>query len=469
MAKGFYNWKRFWAKREGHLNLSDGGFLFDPDSELGKLYNPDVHPFTAIDSAPCLILLGEPGIGKSTAIKFEYNGLEISTPTQRLLFDLRSVGSEAQLNRKLFDSNIFRNWKSGNHSLHLFLDSLDECLLRVDTVANLFIEELRDCPISRLSLRIACRTFEWPSILENGLIELWGTESFAAYELTPLRRLDVREAAENNNCNADKFLQEIDRVEAAPLAIKPVTLEFLLNSYARSGQLPNTRLELYKRGCLILCEEQNQSRRSANIHSDLSPKQKMAVASRIAAVSIYSNKYAVWSGPDLGNVPEEDITIQQLSGGAEYFDGVQFDVSDHAIRETIATGLFSSRGPERMGWAHQTYAEYLAATYLIDKGMTLQQIMSLIAHPSDPERRLVPQLHETAAWLASIDQDVFLEILKTDPEILLRSDIDVGDNQARKNLVEALLKFIETEKMLDVPWQHNTHYKKLVPIQGGGA
>jgi predicted NACHT family NTPase len=461
MPKKYYNWKRFWAKREGQLNLSDNGYLFDPDSEWGKIYNPDVFQFSEIVNTPCLILLGEPGIGKSTVILSEYNSLEVLAPTHKIYLDLRSVGSEAQLNRKLFDHENFQNWKNDAFSLHLFLDSLDECLLRVDTVANLLADEFRDCPIDRLSLRIACRTAEWPSNLENGLLELWGKDHCAAYELAPLRRQDVREAAESNNLDPDKFLQEINRSEAVPLAIKPVTLEFLLNIYSRSGEMPQTRTELYDQGCLILCEEQSPSRRGASLFDNLSPEKKKIVASRIAAITIFANKYAAWLGPDQGNVPEEDITIQSLGGGTEHSHGVTFEVDDHAIRETIATGLFTSRGAERMGWAHQTYAEYLAAKFLIDKGMTSQQIMSLIVHPSDPGRRLVPQLQEAAAWLASMNQEIFSEIMKTDPEVLRRSEISTSDNPTRIKLVAHLLDLIQKEELLDIPWQHRKNYIKL--------
>jgi hypothetical protein len=36
-----YNWKRFWCPRGGHINLSDGGFLYDPESEY-SYYHPRI-------------------------------------------------------------------------------------------------------------------------------------------------------------------------------------------------------------------------------------------------------------------------------------------------------------------------------------------------------------------------------------------------------------------------------------------
>ena len=46
--------------------------------------------------------------------------------------------------------------------------------------------------------------------------------------LAPLRRVDVIEAARAKGLDANEFLREIDLVEAVPLAIKPITLKFLL-------------------------------------------------------------------------------------------------------------------------------------------------------------------------------------------------------------------------------------------------
>jgi hypothetical protein len=62
-----YPWKRFWSLRSSRLVLEPSGFLVDPDGTYGKVLNPEVKHFSEIDATPCLVLLGEPGIGKSTA------------------------------------------------------------------------------------------------------------------------------------------------------------------------------------------------------------------------------------------------------------------------------------------------------------------------------------------------------------------------------------------------------------------
>ena len=69
MSSQVYKWKRFWCPRSGSINLADGGY--DPEAEWGKAYNPNLITFETISHLPCLALLGEPGIGKTQALKAE--------------------------------------------------------------------------------------------------------------------------------------------------------------------------------------------------------------------------------------------------------------------------------------------------------------------------------------------------------------------------------------------------------------
>ena len=70
MSELNYNWKRYWYQRGSHITLLDNGFLFVPGKSLlpFEKYNDNLVSFDAITNIPCLILLGEPGIGKSRAI-----------------------------------------------------------------------------------------------------------------------------------------------------------------------------------------------------------------------------------------------------------------------------------------------------------------------------------------------------------------------------------------------------------------
>ncbi len=145
-----------------------------------------------------------------------------------------------------------------------------------------------------------------------------------------------------------------------------------------------------------------------------------------------------------------DIAILDFCVDKESINQQDFLIKEDLIREVLSiTGLFSSRGANRMGFAHQTYAEFLAAWYLVQREIPLVQVMSLIVSPEDPERKLVPQLHEIAAWLAGMMPDVFRQILKADPDVLLRSDVATADVEDTKALVENLLKLYDEDKLLN--------------------
>ncbi|HEY5706555.1 MAG TPA: hypothetical protein VIS96_13385 [Terrimicrobiaceae bacterium] len=434
-----YHWRRLWVPREGVLDLSDHGFPQLPDDErrLLGLWKHDAVYFDAIANTPCLILLGEPGMGKTYALWEERRAVETRSEPNKgktLFLDLRSYSSEDRLIRDLFENPSFLGWTRGEHRLHVSLDSLDECLLRIDTVATLLSDKFQELPsVSGLSFRIACRTAEWSPGLEKALCSKWGNNAFGVFEIVPLTRPDVIEAADAKALDSHRFLEEVEKREVAPLAFKPVTLEFLLRSFRENRQLPASQRELYAQGCRLLCAETNESRAYSSLRGKLTPEQRLAVAGRIASVTIFCNRSAIWRADT--PAPEGDITIDELCG-----EHVSNGVSRDDVLETLGTGLFSSRGPDRMGWAHQTYAEFLAARYLVEQGMPAEQMFNLLMHRGDAEPRLVPQLHETAAWLAMMNRDVFTAVMKSDPEVLLRSDIATAASEDQAAVVDAVIR-----------------------------
>lgn len=451
VSKLRYNWKRFWCERGGTFSLSDNGYLTNPDSEYGSMLNPGLISTEALHESGCAILLGEPGIGKSHCIEEMWQDKKASSEgdsQQFLRFDLRGYGSEDRVIRDIFAGTSVQSWIAGTGHLHLFLDSLDEGLLRINTLATILSEQLVNLPIGRLRLRIACRTADWPSTLETRLVEVWGEDLVKVYELTPLRRLDVEEGLKANNIeDTARFFEEVDLLHAVPLAIKPITLKFLLNIYTRDGSFPSNQIDLYLEGCRILCEEPSDWRRDAKLMGLLSADQRLAVAMRIAAITVFANRYAIWMGLDVGNVPDVDVAIRQVVGGTETSSSGTVAVTEQMIRETLGTGLFSSRGPDRMGWAHQTYAEFLAARYLVEHTFSIDQVDGLIMHSGDPDGRLVPQLSQTGAWIGRMVPQIFEQIVKSDPDVFLLSDVSVGAPADREELTKALLALAQEEKL----------------------
>jgi hypothetical protein len=110
MGHPSYPWKRFWCHRSSEFRLTDGGYLSDPDEEYGHILNPDAVSFEQICSIPCLVLLGEPGIGKSTAIQESEATLEV---------DLGSFQTDTTLANAVFKHPQIQAWAAETQKLTL--------------------------------------------------------------------------------------------------------------------------------------------------------------------------------------------------------------------------------------------------------------------------------------------------------------------------------------------------------------
>src|SRR5947209_15393587 len=102
---------------------------------------------------------------------FDY---EKSRGASALWIDLREYGSEDRFVRDVFEVGLPALIEKDSSNAWVFLDSLDEALVRIDTLAALFIGGISKFPLTKLHLRVACRTAIWPPSLSDGLVSVWG-------------------------------------------------------------------------------------------------------------------------------------------------------------------------------------------------------------------------------------------------------------------------------------------------------
>lgn len=67
---GRYTWRRLWSPRSGSVIVADDGFLSEPSDEFIPI-NTGLVELEQVGATRCLVLLGEPGLGKSFALKNE--------------------------------------------------------------------------------------------------------------------------------------------------------------------------------------------------------------------------------------------------------------------------------------------------------------------------------------------------------------------------------------------------------------
>ena len=422
-----FDWTRFWCPIGGQIRLDFDGYLLDPDGKYGATLNPELVRFSDVVGKRCVGLLGEPGIGKTDALAAVRKSIEAQLSQSGALIEwieLQAYQSQDLLDRELFGSETFGNWLAGERDLHLFLDGLDESLLLIRSLASFLVERFKRgrYPTARLWIRIACRTAEWPTLLTDYFRTCWTEDQIGLFELAPLRRADVQMAAQQAIGTFGGFLDGVARAEAVPLAIKPVTLNMLLRQYIRDGRLPDSKLELYRSGCELLATESSLSRQAARLTGTLSGRKRAIVAGRIASTSFFCRRPVIWTGKDAAGREVGDIILSELAGGTEESNGEPFKVDEPEIEEVISTGLFRFRGADRMGWAHQTYGEFLAAYYLHLRELP-RQVLPLISQVVGGRLAVVPQLREIAAWLSTMRQDVFDALVQDDPGAILGSDV----------------------------------------------
>lgn len=439
-------WTRYWCPIDETYYIDRNGYLIDPSyGQFSANSHLIENPFRR--SEKCIILLGEPGIGKTTTMEKFHHNFELNLGNNNAeicLIKLEHIGNENRFISEVFENSVFQRWLESDFNLYLLLDSFDECVLRVDVVSQLLINQLQKYPLDRLYIRIACRTGYWSDILQQQLITLFGEDNFKVYKLTHLRKKDIEiransEIQQENGKTTSDFIDKIEILEAVPFAIHPVTLKFLINLYNKGGTLPETKTEIYRTGCFTLCEEIAGSRRETSLIGNYTPEQRYIIAARCAAYCAFSRKSGIWTNINLGDIPDDFISESEIRGGYETAVGQEFDITRESVSETISCGLFNSSRPRRE-WAHRTYMEFMAADYLIKRNIPLIQIQSLIKNPLDPNNRVAPHLRGIVAWICSNNQELYNEILIQEPEILLQSDIGLFTEEKKAEIIGIILE-----------------------------
>lgn len=445
-----YKWERRWivqGTREDQTdNLSTlAQSWFFPSSSTNK----NSFSLDDLSNTPIIILLGEPGIGKSSEINSYFH---------------RSGNSEANQIRRLlkyppsnffqfFNQPQFDAWRNGEARLLLFIDSFDEgsqLPLRLGRELAEALSSFSDC-LKNLHLRIACRTADWAEDTTRRLQDLFGEENLLTIELDALGQNEVIEAATLHGIDAHQFLELIEQNALAALTLKPITLTDLLKEYLiNDGVLPATRNALYENMCRRICEEHNPYHDENDRRGNFTVDELFTEAARLATIMLTTRRLAVWMPSSTRDIPDSSIAIEELHHGSS--------AEDRLTRATLHTGFFSSRGPNQLGWAHLSYAEYLAAFYM-QNNLSLTQIKSLLVHPNG--NKIIPQLREVTAWLTTMNPTLLQFVADLDPEALFQSDLIVEDTNAREKLTAIFLDLYHQEILIEIPFNSRARHRRL--------
>ena len=443
-----YNWIRFWQPWEAEQQAVPATrYLPEMESEWEHRYR-SLKTLDQLEDVPCLVLLGEPGIGNSRVVKKEIERLN-NLKIQAHYHDLKSFIDANRIVDKIFQECSLTN---GAH----FLDSLDEGMAVVGRLANILVHHLREAEqnnieFSDIRFRIVCRSTEWPASTMEELKTIFPDQKAQVWHLCQLRRSDVELAASHPHWEQKMpaaFVAEVEARGAVAFAIKPVTLDLLLQVKKEDGTLPNRQADLYRQGLLKLCLDPSDWRREQGFHTTSPPERRFALACWIAALSMLCQKPFIERIQESGLKSKNLLTRQDICAESQYEDRYKnsLDSIEKDLNEVLSSGLFLGIGG-RVTWAHQTYMEFLAADYLAVRDLLPVQIEGLILAPGDRQKRVAPQMHELAAWLATIDEAWRRRLMANNPDLLLRSDVSAGDEAERLKLAESYLQALNDKQI----------------------
>ena len=464
-----FPWKRYWVPQRQDLVLR-GGYFVEPELEVPfwSVRKTDAVPLSALRDVPCLVLLGDMGMGKSTVVRDEATELSKAMGGQKhaiVLQDLKRL-TEEQIYRRVFGHPEVEAWVRGEQALILFLDSLDECWRRIDELETVLVGEIEARVRQRkerkqgpgLFLRLACRAAEWRGHVGAELRRLFScsdTEDgpVRIFTLAPLSENNVRVAAEFEGCDPEDLLRRIAEKDAQPLASHPITLEMLLQLFRQGHELTGSRVNLYKRGCLELTADR-QAVPGSPYQNTTTPAQRLAIASRLAVLSVLTNRYLI-NGNTERLLQRRDVleTVQAFGFFEENIDGEKVKVDCTTIRDALRSPLFGESIEGLQTWRHQSYAEFLAARYLAEHVDSAERIVALITDTKDDAGRLIPQLEEAGRGAADMVPTVFDLLARTNAEVFIRCDPRNLDDKRRSTLVSGYLNLIRRHEAPELDWQ----------------
>lgn len=378
---------------------------------------PEAEPLTAYRDTPAWVLLGEPGSGKTAALRYEASALG-------------DDGVYLELSEFLATDQVQDDWRDRT----LFLDGLDEIRGGLE---SLTLQKIAD-RLHRLGnprFRLACRAADWRGSSDLSRLETRSPDRhIVQLALCPLENEDIRHLLREHYQiqDTEKFIRQAEQRGIRPLLGNPITLKLLVEALKQQGDndWPDSSERVFSLACQqLLTRETNRAHRDRNRDQPLSPEELINGAGELCAQLLLADKQGVATDPDESNnwypaLEELDFTAPR------------------ATQRALDTRLFVPAGTERLMPAHRSIAEYLAARWIADRLAEGQlfphRFLNLILAP---DGGLVAGLRGLAAWAAGFDAELCRALLEADPLGLAQyGDVRLLPIPARRDLLQRLVE-----------------------------
>lgn len=373
------------------------------------------NPFSAYLGFPNIVLLGDPGAGK-THLFSEFARYEQTQALVARSFLNRDISSLGETNTLYIDALDERRAARGDGN------AVDQI------VQKLFVAKPH-------KVRIACRAADW-----LGETDLAGFRDFfaengecvvlALQPLSQAEQIDVLTAQGVND--PDAFLAEAQNKQLDDLLGNPQNLKMLAEVVGKRDW-PNSRAELFRQAVDILLTEHNSAHTSRS-SGKYSPSELLDVAGEICAARLISDIQAI----SLTDSNSDDLPSYRNFSTVDK-DKVLAALGRRVFGSALEVGT--------VDYTHRTVAEYLGALWIakqIGNGLPIGRVRALIGVDGRP----ASELRGLHAWLACQLPAEAQALISADPfGVLSYGDAKALAPSLRHFLLSELARLAEVD-----PW-----------------
>ncbi len=398
---------------------------------LGKCVEKKVDGLEAVDRYPNLLILGKPGIGKTTFLK-------------HIAIHYISEESQKELIPIFIPLKVFAEKENKPNPLEYIIEYFSDCgvnnsestaksILTSGRILILLdgLDEVREEDYDRVLKQV--KEFQQKFNKNNFII----TCRIAAreYDLTTFTEVEIADFEEeqirdfvskwfeikNNLESAKNFMKQLkENRQIKELATNPLLLTLLCLEFEDAGDFPNNRAELYERATATLLRKWDAKReiQREQIYKQLSVKRKEDLLSQIAFSTFDRQEYFFKK-----KIIENYIAryICNLPNAPE--KGDKLDIDSEAVLKSIEAqhGLLVERARGIYSFSHLTFQEYFTARRITNKSnpkLLDKYLKELVEHITEKRWREVFLL--TAGLMENID--LLLELMKQEIDGLIAKD-----------------------------------------------
>lgn len=366
--------------------------------------------FADILEIPNIVLLGEPGAGKSYLFNHASQHEDGSCITAR---NFTIYADESCANRPVY------------------IDALDEKRSRSeqpDSISEI-IRHIKQIKPSKV--RLSCRVADWLGETDLEMFKPYfeANGGYCVVVLEALAEAEIDRILIGKNVDDPcEFREQAYSKGVGSLLTNPQTLIMLADS-VKNGQWPETKKELYENATALLLTEHNKTHKRKPLAGYTLTQLKDAAGAACAVLLI---------------ADVEGISL--LKGDYSYAE-IPYQDSE-AVLAALTKQAFVSIAQERVNYSHRTIAEYLAACWLVKfirEGLPVSRVCSWLCVYGYPAL----ELRGLYAWLVQLLPDEYADALMVgDPYgVLVLGDVSCLSLSGRKSLLNALVKLSEKD-----PW-----------------